>query len=196
MPLAVGNSRKEVAENSGWFYSQGYDKDEDRATEALFKWFFFSDRKIQNLFLSRICGVRISGLRWQRLNLQPRGKKGVPDAVLLFADDSKLLFEIKIKQKSVHRGQLRHQLHDAGLKMHGKQNTRPPKLVLITPDFREPVKISDMPQKYCEAIIWVSWHEIMHFLAKLNRLNSSGKLIRNGLLLFLKNEIGLKKYAY
>src|SRR5712691_1556883 len=115
MPFELENTKKEVKENLDWIYAQEYEKDEDQASEALFKWFFFSDLRIQKLFLSKICGVRPIGLGWHKLNLQPRGKRGVPDAVLLLADDSKLLFEVKIKQNAVSREQLKRHLRDAGL---------------------------------------------------------------------------------
>jgi|SRR5437879_923589 len=97
MPFELANTKKEVVENWDWILVQEYKTGENQATEALFKWFFFSRARVQKRFLSRICGVPAKGIVWQRLTLQRRGKKGMPDAVLHLADNSQLLFEVKAK---------------------------------------------------------------------------------------------------
>lgn len=195
MPFELENTEKELQENLDWLYAQEYKAKENQATEALFKWFFFSNPKVQQLFLSRICRVRSAALPWRKLNLQPRGKRGVPDAALLLADDSKLVFEVKTKQNSVSRNQLKRHLKDAGLKQQGRHRAKPPKLILITPDFREPPKVKSLPAEYRDLIEWAPWNEIMHFLTRLRGLNSGGKLVTKGLLLFLKEWVELKRYS-
>src|SRR6266850_4403906 len=193
MPFEIENAKKEVQENLDWLFAQEYEAEENQATEALCKWFFFSDPKVQKLFLSKICRVRPAALPWHTLHLQPRGKSGVPDAALVLADGTKLLFEVKIKQNSVSRKQLKRHLKDAGLKLKGRRKAKPPRLILITPDFREPLKVKSLPAEYKDAIEWVSWNEVMHFLGRLRGLNSSGQLLCKALLLFLKEWIDLKR---
>ncbi len=167
MAFELENTEKEVQDKLGWLYSQRYKGKENQATEALFKWFFFSSQKIQKLFLSKICGVQLSVLPWTKLNLQIVGKRGVPDAALLLKEGSKLLFEVKIKPDSVSRKQLKRHLKDAGLKQHGKRNTSLPRLILLTPDFREPPQVRHLQAQHREAIKWVPWNELMHFLKDL-----------------------------
>ncbi|SRR6266436_1513085 len=194
MPFELENTKKDAQENVDWLYAQEYEAEENQATEALFKWFFFSGPQVQKLFLLKICRVRLAALPWRTLNMQPRGKSGVPDAALLLTDGTKLLFEVKIKQNSVSRKQLKRHLKDAGLKLKGRRKARTPRLVLITPDFREPLKVKNLRAEYKDVIEWVSWNEVMHFLKRLRGMNSSGQLLCKALLLFLKEWIDLKKY--
>jgi len=195
MPFELENTEEDVQDNLDWLYGQEYKAEENQATEALFKWFFFSIPKVQKLFLSKICHVRPTAIPWRTLNLQPRGKSGVPDAALLLADGTKLLFEAKIKQNSISRKQLKRHLKDAGLKRQGIPKAKLPKLILLTPDFREPTKVKSLPAEYRDAIEWVSWMEVMHFLTRLRGLNSGGRMLSKALLLFLKEWIGLKGYS-
>jgi len=195
MSFELGSTEKEVQENIGWLFAQEYKTEENQATEALFKWFFFSSPKVQKLFLSRICRVPLTAIPWRTLTLQARGKSGVPDAALLLADGTKLLFEAKIKQNSISRKQLKRHLKDAGLKRQGIPRAKLPKLILLTPDFREPTKVKSLPAEYRDAIEWVSWMEVMHFLTRLPSLNSSGRLLTKALLLFLKEWLDLKRYS-
>lgn len=134
-------------------------------------------------------------MRWRKLTLQAKGKSGVPDAAVLLADGTKLLFEAKTKQNSIRRKQLRRHLNDAGLKRKGTPKAKLPKLILLTPDFREPTKVKNLPAEYGEAIEWVSWMEVMHFLTRLRGLNSSGRMLSKALLLFLKEWVGLKGFS-
>jgi len=194
MPFELENTKKDAQENVDWLYAQEYEAEENQATEALFKWFFFSGPQVQKLFLLKICRVRLAALPWRTLNMQPRGKSGVPDAALLLTDGTKLLFEVKIKQNSVSRKQLKRHLKDAGLKLKGRRKARTPRLVLITPDFREPLKVKNLRAEYKDVIEWVSWNEVMHFLKRLRGMNSSGQPLCKALLLFLKEWIDLKKY--
>jgi hypothetical protein len=195
MPFALENTKKEIQENLDWMYAQEYQVEENQATEALFKWFFFSSSQVQKLFLSKICHVRPAALPWLKLNLQPRGKSGVPDASMLFADSTKLVFEVKIKQNSVSRKQLKRHLKDAGMKRRGTSRAKLPKLIVITPEFREPPKLKRLPAEYRGAIEWVPWNEVLHFLTSLRGMNSAGQLLTAGLLSFLKDWIDLKRYS-
>jgi len=145
MPFEIENIKTEVRENQDWLFAQEYEAAENQATEALLKWFFFSVPQVQKLFLSRICHVPLAAQPWRKLNLQPRGKSGVPDATLLLANGTKLVFEVKIKQNSVSRKQLKRHLKDAGLKLKARRKSKPPRLILITPDFREPAKVKLCP---------------------------------------------------
>jgi len=194
MPFELENTEKDVQENVDWLLAQEYKTEENQATEALFKWFYFSGPKVQKLFLSRICRVPPAAIPWRKLTLQAKGKSGVPDASLLLADGTKLLFEAKIKQNSISRKQLKRHLKDAGLKRQGIPKAKLPRLILLTPDFREPIKIKSLPTEYREAIEWVSWMEVMHFLKRLRGLNSGGRILSKALLLFLREWVGLKGY--
>ena len=68
---------------------------------------------------------------------------------------------------------------------------------MVTPDFREPRKLKDLPEEYRARIEWVPWNEILNFLAKMatGDLNSCDQMLRNALVLFLKEVTGLKKYS-
>jgi hypothetical protein len=195
MPFELENNKKEVQENLDWIYAQDYKGEENQATEALFKWFFFAAPKVQQLFLSKICHVRLAALPWRKLMLQARGKRGVPDAILLMKDGAKVIFEVKIKQNSVSRKQLKRHLKDAGLKRQGIRKARLPKLIVVTPDFREPPKVKSLSTEYGDVIEWVPWNEIMHFLTRLRGLKSVGRLLTTALLLFLKDWVDLKRYS-
>ncbi len=110
-------------------------------------------------------------------------------------DGTKLIFEVKIKQDSISRKELKRHLKDAGLKRQGMRKAKLPKLILITPDFREPPKVRSLPAEYGGAIEWVPWNEVMHFLTGLRGLHSSERLLSKALLSFLKEWIGLKRYS-
>jgi len=194
MPFELQNTKSNLDENLDWLYAQEYEGEENQATEALFKWFYFSSQKVQSLFLTSVCRVPKAAIPWRQLNLQPRGKSGVADATLLLADQTKLVFEVKIKQNSVSRKQLKRHLKDAGLKPKSPHKSKNPKLILITPDFREPLKVKALPKEYSETIEWISWNEIMHFLTRFRGMNSAGKLLCKGFLVFLKDWIDLKRY--
>src|SRR5258708_23117816 len=116
MPFELENTEKEREENVDWLIAQEYKTEENQATEALFKWLFFSVPKVQKLFLSRICRVSPGAIPWRTLTLQAKGKSGVQDAVLLLADGTKLLFEAKIMKNSITRKQLKPHLKDDRLK--------------------------------------------------------------------------------
>ena len=183
MPFELEPS--ELKDNLDWLYTQDYAQGENHVTEALFKWFFFSNPKIQKRFLSKICGVPGRRASWKRLNLQRRGKRGTPDAVLTLANGSELLFEVKVKQQAVSRKQAIRHLKDAGIGTRRRARGHSPKLLVITPDFREPEKLARLPDPYRQAVVWVPWIEVIHFLKKLRSPKSSDRLLRDGLLLFL-----------
>ena len=88
-------------EDLDWLYSQDYKGEENRATEALFKWFFFSQFRLQRLFLSKVFKVPSKKAKWKEFDLQRRGRRGTPDAVVTLGDGSQLLVEVKIKENSV-----------------------------------------------------------------------------------------------
>jgi hypothetical protein len=116
---------------------------------------------------------------------------------LHLADDSQVLFELKVKQNAVSREQIKRHLRDAGLNKGETRDVKPPRLILITPDFREPRKLRDLPKKYREATEWVPWHEVLNFLSRIvgRLLNSRDRMLRDALVVFLKEETGLKKYS-
>lgn len=187
MRFEIENTKKDSIENIDWLFWQEYETAENQVTEALLKWFYFSHPRVQKRFLSIICGVKGHKANWRRLNLQLKGKKGIPDAVLHLNDGSRLLFEVKIKQNSVSRKQLIRHLRDAGFKKIGKTSKRDPKLTLITPDFREPSKLRLLGDRDRSAILWVPWIEIVNYVSTKSKVEktSRDRLLREALYTFL-----------
>jgi hypothetical protein len=107
--------RGDFKEDLDWLYSQDYKGEENRVTEALFKWFFFSRFRLQKLFLSRVFGVKGNKAKWKGFDLQRRGRRGTPDSVVTLGDRSQLLVEVKIKEKSASTSQIKRHLRDAHL---------------------------------------------------------------------------------
>jgi hypothetical protein len=195
MAIDLENSKEDLKSNLDWLYLLEYLKPENHATEALFKWFFFSRPPVQRVFLMKMCGIPASRAKWGSFSLQRAGQSGTPDAIVDLQNGSKVLFEVKIKPKSISRGQLRRHLDDAGLKRRPRPGGLAPKLILITPDFRPPEKLRDLPSEYQSAIIWIPWHEvIVGFLERLRGLNSMERLLRDALVLYLKEYIELKRF--
>ena len=176
-----------LRQNLDWLYSQDYKDGENHVTESLFKWFFFSRSEIQYKFLAEICAIKGKVSGWTKLNLQRKGRTGTPDAVLHFRDGQQVLFEIKIKEKSVSQGQLKRHLKDAGIKTKSKLG---PILILITPDDERPRQLDGLHAEYMDAIRWVPWIRVMNFLSKrLKRdLHSSDRFLRDGLLILLRDD--------
>jgi hypothetical protein len=194
MPFELENRKdgpKGRDNNFHWLFNQEYKDGENHVTESLFKWFFLSTHKVQDRFLSEICSLRGNhSKKWTRLNLQSKGKTGTPDATLHFEDGMKILFEVKIKENSVSRTQLKRHLNDAGMKRARKAGAPHLTLVLITPDDETPRKLTDLPAEYAAAIRWVPWIRIMNFLSrKISRgFQSSDRFLRDGLLILLKDD--------
>jgi hypothetical protein len=108
--------------------------------------------------------------------------------VIILGDDSQLLFEVKISQNSASATQIRRHLRDAHLGKRVIGKIQRPRLVLITPDFQQPTKLEELPAEYKKAVLWVPWVMIINFLSRhlRQRMNSSDRLLKVALLLFLK----------
>lgn len=199
MPFELENRKdgpKGTKNSLDWLFTQEYKNGENHVTESLFKWFFFSTKEVQDRFLSEICSLRGKQSKWTRLNLQNKGRTGTPDATLYFEDGRKMLFEVKIKEKSVSRTQLKRHLNDCGMKRALQAGAFRPILILITPDDEKPHKLTRLPAEYAAAIHWIPWIRIMNFLSKkLNRIvqKSSDRFLRDGLLVLLKDDY-LKRF--
>jgi hypothetical protein len=199
MPFQLEN-RKDgpdgISANLDWLYTQDYEDGENHVTESVFKWFFFSSARLQVQFLVEMCGLPKRDSRWTSFNLQKKGKTGTPDATLHLENGQQILFEVKIKPKTVSRHQLIRHLKDAGLKKPSNSAGARPVLILVTPDFEEPKKLGELPMEYRKAIRWVPWTKLVHFFSTRIRydLHSSvDRSLRAGLTILLKRDY-LKKY--
>jgi len=182
-------------EDLDWLYSQDYKGEENQVTEALFKWFFFSQFRLQKLFLSRVFKVPSKKANWKEFDLQRRGRRGTPDAVVTLGDGSQLLVEVKIKEKSVSISQIKRHLRDAHLNKRMNGRIQRPRLILISPEMEEPDKLKSVRTEYREAVLWVSWLRLIKFLSREARsgLNSADRLLRDGLLAYLKEHPKISK---
>jgi hypothetical protein len=175
-------------EDLDWLFTQDYKGEENQVTEALFKWFFFSRLRVQKAFLTKVCKVPIKKALWRGFDLQKKGRRGTPDAVVTLADGSQLLVEVKIKEKTVSTRQVIRHLRDAhlGKKVNGR--IQRPVLVLVTPEMTMPEKLAHMHDPYKKAVTWVPWLRVIKFLSKELKkgLNSADQLLRLGLRDFLK----------
>lgn len=182
-------------EDLDWLYSQDYKGEENQVTEALFKWFFFSQFRLQKLFLSRVFKVPSKKANWKEFDLQRRGRRGTPDAVVTLGDGSQLLVEVKIKEKSVSISQIKRHLRDAHLNKRMNGRIQRPRLILISPEMEEPDKLKSVRTEYREAVLWVSWLRLIKFLSREARsgLNSADRLLRDGLLVYLKEHPKISK---
>lgn len=143
--------------------------------------------------MSRICNVKGKRSKWQKLSLQEKGRKGTADGRLLLGDGSHLLFELKIKPNAVSSKQLKRHLKDSGW---GKRAKATPAIVLITPDFKPPLRLSKLKIDQQRAVEWVPWTMILSFMTKELRrgLHSDDRLVRDAFVAFLKSHTRLKKY--
>jgi len=180
--------RDELKEDLDWLYTQDYKGEENQVTEALFKWFFFSRWAVQKAFLARVCKVPIKKAKWREFDLQKKGKRGTPDAVITLGDASQLLVEVKIKEKSVSNRQIVRHLRDAHLGRRVNGKIQHPALIVITPEMVMPEKLSALHGPYKAAVLWIPWLRVIKFLSKELRkgLNSADRLLRSGLLEFLR----------
>jgi len=188
--------RTEADQELDWLYMQEYKTGENRVTEALFKWFYFSRPLAQRKFLSRICEIRGERARWTQLSLQDRGRKGTADATITLGGGSRLLFEVKIKPNAVSSTQLKRHLRDAGWRKKRKPRSRSPLVVLITPDFRPPKRLEKLSTEQQRAVRWIPWTEMLRFLTRKLRhgLHSNDRLLRDGLVAYLKQDEVLSRY--
>jgi len=187
--------KSEAAEELDWLLVQEYKGSENQVTEALFKWFFFSRTTVQKRFLSKICQVRGKNASWKEFSLQEKGKKGTADASIVLGNNSRVLFEFKTKDNAVSSKQLKRHLKDAGWRPGGKK-PKIPRLILVTPDFKTPIKLEKLPEEKRKAIVWIPWSMVLHFLYKdLRRgLHSDDKMLRDALLSFLKKDENLRRH--
>ena len=155
----------EVELRFDWLFKQSYKRGENEVTEALMKWFCYSTASVQRRFSRQICRLKrvpIKQITWDELALQARGKHGVPDATVELGGRYFLLIESKIADRKVSRKQLRRHLRRY---IADAEHTEVRELV-ITPDWKRPRKIDEMPGRYRRLIVWCSWQELHHFIKK------------------------------
>jgi len=184
----------------GWLFSQWYKGGKNQATEALVKWFCYSSSFAQRQFLTGLCALKRvprKKFTWDKLELQAKSKKSVPDAKIWLEQKYVLLVEGKIRPNTVSVKQLKRHFKGVGFKPQKANRNLETKLLLVTPDWGAPKRLENLAEGYRNNVVWVNWQHIFHFLSKdLKTKISADRLLRDAMVDFLKAHDDLKKYFF
>ena len=181
-----------------WLFCQWYEGAENQATEALLKWFCYSSSSAQRQFLMKLCGLKKiprKKFTWDEMEIQAKSKRSVPDGKIWLEKKYVLLVEGKIRENTVSLKQLKRHFKGIGFKPQTTHHVQETKLLLLTPDWGPPAKLQRLADGYQRSVVWVNWQHVFHFLTKdLKPKNSADRLLRDGIVDFLRVHDALKKY--